>query len=168
MLVQLTSRGPAPLRLHTATTPEATATGVTTACDVRLNTGQRHMFARRHRADHQSMGCLQSLESQTPHTAPHLHPLQVARRQSLLVRAAAGSVSTNDFKNGMTVEIDGQPFRVMGESLCSYCLPFQLAVIMHMPGCLRLPSGAAAAPATTASTRSFGQTWYIWLQNSCT
>ena len=30
---------------------------------------------------------------------------------------AAGTVSTNDFKNGLTVEIDGQPFRVMGEQL---------------------------------------------------
>ena len=30
---------------------------------------------------------------------------------------AAGTVSTNDFKNGLTVEIDGQPFRVMGALL---------------------------------------------------
>ena len=43
--------------------------------------------------------------------------LQVARRRALQV-LAAGTVSTNDFKNGLTVEIDGQPFRVMGVRLC--------------------------------------------------
>lgn len=42
--------------------------------------------------------------------------LQVTPRRALQV-LAAGTVSTNDFKNGLTVEIDGQPFRVMGAQL---------------------------------------------------
>jgi hypothetical protein len=32
---------------------------------------------------------------------------------SLVVRAA--QVSTNDFKNGMTIEFDGAPYKVVGE-----------------------------------------------------
>ena len=34
------------------------------------------------------------------------------RRQ---LRVCAGTVSSNDFKNGMTLEIDGAPWRVQGE-----------------------------------------------------
>ena len=47
---------------------------------------------------------------------------QITRRRALQV-LAAGTVSTNDFKNGLTVEIDGQPFRVMGAQLyrSSFC-----------------------------------------------
>jgi hypothetical protein len=40
--------------------------------------------------------------------------LQVSgRRLSLFVSAA--SVSSNDFKNGMTIEFDGAPYKVVGE-----------------------------------------------------
>lgn len=49
--------------------------------------------------------------------APHRrrHPLQrlTVRRISLAVRAA--QVSSNDFKNGMTIEMDGAPYKVVGE-----------------------------------------------------
>ena len=34
-----------------------------------------------------------------------------------MVVRAAGQLSSNDFKNGLTVELDGQPFRIMGESV---------------------------------------------------
>lgn len=37
-------------------------------------------------------------------------------RRSLVV--CAGQVSSNDFKNGMTVEIDGNPYRVVGMRMC--------------------------------------------------
>lgn len=41
-------------------------------------------------------------------------PLQrvAVRRASLVVRAA--QVSSNDFKNGMTIEMDGAPYKVVG------------------------------------------------------
>lgn len=60
--------------------------------------------------------------------------LQVARRQHLQV-LAAGTVSTNDFKNGMTVEIDGQPFRVMGEPFyrAAGCLAANALLMPPMP-----------------------------------
>jgi Elongation factor P (EF-P) KOW-like domain len=53
---------------------------------------------------------------QAGHSAAFIARLQVTRRRALQV-LAAGTVSTNDFKNGLTVEIDGQPFRVMGAQL---------------------------------------------------
>ena len=40
---------------------------------------------------------------------------QSRSRQSSLVIVAAGTVSTNDFKNGLTVELEGVPYRVIGE-----------------------------------------------------
>ncbi len=51
----------------------------------------------------------------------HLLRPDVPARPCILVHAA-GSVSTNDFKNGLTVEIDGQPFRVMGMLQTVYLL----------------------------------------------
>ncbi len=57
------------------------------------------------------------LRSPLPHrlaSPPFLLVLQrvAARRASLVVRAA--QVSSNDFKNGMTIEMDGAPYKVVG------------------------------------------------------
>ncbi len=76
----------------------------------------------------------------------------------MLVRAAGGTVSTNDFKNGMTVEIDGQPFRVMGESFC-FLLPTVPTCSDHAHARLHSPavcsSRCACKGTTTASFTIF-------------
>jgi hypothetical protein len=71
------------------------------------------------------LGCLPSLLGQHAWSSnPSLSasmPMRLAAlpqsrsRQSSLVIVAAGTVSTNDFKNGLTVELEGVPYRVIGE-----------------------------------------------------
>lgn len=41
--------------------------------------------------------------------------MQTRSRRTALVVRAGGTVSTNDFKNGLTVEVDGTPYKVVGE-----------------------------------------------------
>jgi hypothetical protein len=68
---------------------------------------------------------------------PPAYAPQLSRR-TLVVRAA--TVSTNDFKNGLTVELDGVPFKVVGEQ------PPLRAPARHRCRRPRPPPPAAAAP----------------------
>ena len=45
----------------------------------------------------------------------------------------AGTVSSNDFKNGMTLEIDGAPWRVIGAALRPLPLATNFALCMLFP-----------------------------------
>lgn len=52
-----------------------------------------------------------------------------ARRLSLYVSAA--QASSNDFKNGMTIEFDGAPWKVVGE-LCSVFIRLSINVQIRL------------------------------------
>lgn len=43
-----------------------------------------------------------------------MHPQRRQRGRALQQVRAGGNVSTNDFKNGVMVEIDNTPFKVVG------------------------------------------------------
>jgi hypothetical protein len=53
--------------------------------------------------------------------APLCAPRRAGHAAALTVRAAA-TVSTNDFKTGLTVELDGTPFKVIGALLVWFFL----------------------------------------------
>ena len=40
--------------------------------------------------------------------------LQVLNGRQLRLRVSAAQVTSNDFKNGMQIEMDGQPYKVVG------------------------------------------------------
>lgn len=78
----------------------------------------------------------------------------VSRRKTVCVRAA--QVSTNDFKNGLTVEIEGAPYKVIGAALTPSApprprpMPAPSALVPRHAQWLPLLSrshGAAAPPA---------------------
>ena len=48
------------------------------------------------------------------HTRKHRPAAAVSTKQRAVVVVRAAQVSTNDFKNGLTVEVDGVPFKVIG------------------------------------------------------